>query len=109
MMRKIAWTPVTVLPCICEDIGDVMEDFGLLSVDEVNGKLVNELDGLASVGYTSETRENIQRIFEKIRSETYMNSLEVEDVLYIEPDVKVEYICQGRHFTLIMRVKGGEV
>lgn len=82
-----------------------MTEVKLTTVEEVNEQLKSRLGELAFSNYSPDTDTTIQRIFKEVGVEAHPQTLELEDVQYFEHDLKIEYQCQNRHYTMILSCK----
>lgn len=82
-----------------------MTEVKLTTVEEVNEQLKSRLGELLFSNYSPDTDTTIQRIFNEVAIEAHPQTLELEDVKFFEHDLKIEYQCQNRHYTMILSCK----
>ena len=72
------------------------------TVEDVNEELKYELGKLNFSNYTENTDKEIEKVFENIGVRALPLSLILEDIQFFEHDLKIEYLCQNRHYTMIL-------
>lgn len=75
------------------------------TVEDVNEELKYELGKLSLTNYTENTDKEIEKVFENVGVRALPLSLILEDIQFFEHDVKIEYLCQNRHYTMILGCK----
>ena len=71
-----------------------MTEVKLTTVEDVNEQLKSRLGELLFSNYSPE-----------VAIEAHPQTLELEDVKYFDHDLKIEYQCQNRHYTMILSCK----
>ncbi|MBO7691831.1 MAG: hypothetical protein J6T10_04255 [Methanobrevibacter sp.] len=79
-----------------------MVDIKFNTVEDVNEELKRELGKLLFTGYNSKTDEQIEKIFKDVAIKSAPQSLILEDIQFFDHDLKIEYQCQNRHFSMIL-------
>lgn len=77
------------------------------SIDEINDMLKYEMESVFSKEYSLETEQYIVSIFNKLNDKIKPQTIVLQDIKYIKPALKVEYLVDNKHFTLIVDVKRG--
>lgn len=75
------------------------------TVEDVNEELKYELGKLNLTNYTKNTDKEIEKVFENVGVRALPLSLILEDIQFFEHDLKIEYLCQNRHYTMILGCK----
>lgn len=75
------------------------------TVEDVNEELKYELGKLNFTNYTKNTDKEIEKVFENVGVRALPLSLILEDIQFFEHDLKIEYLCQNRHYTMILCCK----
>lgn len=75
------------------------------TVEDVNEELKYELGKLNFTNYTKNTDKEIEKVFENVGVRALPLSLILEDIQFFEHDLKIEYLCQNRHYTMILGCK----
>lgn len=75
------------------------------TVEDVNEELKYELGKLNFTNYTKNTDKEIEKVFENVGVRALPLSLILEDIQFFEHDLKIEYLCQNRHYTMILACK----
>lgn len=75
------------------------------TVEEINEQLKSELGKLMFKGYSYNTDKEIEKVFKDVANFAAPQSLVLEDIQFFEHDLKIEYLCQNRHYTMILGCK----
>ena len=75
------------------------------TVEEINEQLKSQLGKLMFKGYSYNTDKEIEKIFKDVANFAAPQSLVLEDIQFFEHDLKIEYQCQNRHYTMILGCK----
>ena len=73
------------------------------TVEEINEQLKSQLGKLMFKGYSENTDKEIEKVFKDVANFAAPQSLVLEDIQFFEHDLKIEYQCQNRHYTMILR------
>jgi hypothetical protein len=79
-----------------------MVDIKFNTVEDVNDELKRELGKLIFTEHNSKTDEQIEKIFKDVAIKSAPQSLILEDIQFFDHDLKIEYQCQNRHFSMIL-------
>lgn len=82
-----------------------MTEVKLTTVEEVNEQLKSRLGELMFKGYSENTDKEIEKVFKEVEKFAAPQSLVLEDIQFFEHDLKIEYQCQNRHYTMILGCK----
>ena len=82
-----------------------MTEVKLTTIEEVNEQLKSRLGELLFSNYSPDKDTMIQRIFNEVAIEAHPQTLVLEDIQFFEHDLKIEYLCQNRHYTMILACK----
>ena len=74
-------------------------------VEEINEQLKSQLGKLMFKGYSYNTDKEIEKVFKDVANFAAPQSLVLEDIQFFEHDLKIEYLCQNRHYTMILGCK----
>lgn len=72
------------------------------TVEEINEQLKSQLGKLMFKGYSYNTDKEIEKVFKDVANFAAPQSLVLEDIQFFEHDLKIEYLCQNRHYTMIL-------
>lgn len=72
------------------------------TVEEINEQLKSQLGKLMFKGYSYNTNKEIEKVFKDVANFAAPQSLVLEDIQFFEHDLKIEYQCQNRHYTMIL-------
>lgn len=72
------------------------------TVEEINEQLKSQLGKLVFKGYSENTDKEIEKVFKEVEKFAAPQSLVLEDIQFFEHDLKIEYQCQNRHYTMIL-------
>ena len=72
------------------------------TVEEINEQLKSQLGKLMFKGYSENTDKEIEKVFKDVANFATPQSLVLEDIQFFEHDLKIEYLCQNRHYTMIL-------
>lgn len=72
------------------------------TVEEINEQLKSQLGKLMFKGYSYNTDKEIEKVFKDVANFAAPQSLVLEDIQFFEHDLKIEYQCQNRHYTMIL-------
>jgi FKBP-type peptidyl-prolyl cis-trans isomerase (trigger factor) len=72
------------------------------TVEEINEQLKSQLGKLMFKGYSENTDKEIEKVFKDVANFAAPQSLVLEDIQFFEHDLKIEYQCQNRHYTMIL-------
>lgn len=72
------------------------------TVEEINEQLKSQLGKLMFKGYSENTDKEIEKVFKDVANFAAPQSLVLEDIQFFEHDLKIEYLCQNRHYTMIL-------
>jgi FKBP-type peptidyl-prolyl cis-trans isomerase (trigger factor) len=72
------------------------------TVEEINEQLKSQLGKLLFKGYSENTDKEIENVFKEVEKFAEPQSLILEDIQFFEHDLKIEYQCQNRHYTMIL-------
>lgn len=75
------------------------------TVEEINEQLKSQLGKLLFKGYSYNTDKEIEKVFKDVANFAAPQSLILEDIQFFEHDLKIEYLCQNRHYTMILGCK----
>lgn len=75
------------------------------TVEEINEQLKSQLGKLMFKGYSENTDKEIEKVFKEVEKFASPQSLVLEDIQLFEHDLKIEYQCQNRHYTMILGCK----
>ena len=75
------------------------------TVEEINEQLKSQLGKLLFKGYSENTDKEIEKVFKDVANFAAPQSLVLEDIQFFEHDLKIEYQCQNRHYTMILSCK----
>lgn len=75
------------------------------TVEEINEQLKSQLGKLMFKGYSYNTDKEIEKVFKDVANFAAPQSLVLEDIQFFEHDLKIEYLCQNRHYTMILSCK----
>lgn len=75
------------------------------TVEEINEQLKSQLGKLIFKGYSYNTDKEIEKVFKDVANFAAPQSLVLEDIQFFEHDLKIEYQCQNRHYTMILGCK----
>lgn len=75
------------------------------TVEEINEQLKSQLGKLMFKGYSYNTDKEIEKVFKDVANFAAPQSLVLEDIQFFEHDLKIEYQCQNRHYTMILGCK----
>ena len=75
------------------------------TVEEINEQLKSQLGKLMFKGYSENTDKEIEKVFKDVANFAAPQSLVLEDIQFFEHDLKIEYQCQNRHYTMILSCK----
>lgn len=75
------------------------------TVEEINEQLKSQLGKLMFKGYSENTDKEIEKVFKEVANFAAPQSLVLEDIQFFEHDLKIEYLCQNRHYTMILACK----
>lgn len=75
------------------------------TVEEINEQLKSQLGKLIFKGYSYNTDKEIEKVFKDVANFAAPQSLVLEDIQFFEHDLKIEYLCQNRHYTMILGCK----
>lgn len=75
------------------------------TVEEINEQLKSQLGKLMFKGYSYNTDKEIEKVFKDVANFASPQSLVLEDIQFFEHDLKIEYLCQNRHYTMILGCK----
>ena len=75
------------------------------TVEEINEQLKQELGKLTFTNYTPNTDKEIEKVFKDVGVKSAPQSLILEDIKFFEHDLKIEYQCQNKHYTMILGCK----
>lgn len=75
------------------------------TVEEINEQLKSQLGKLMFKGYSYNTDKEIEKVFKDVEKFAAPQSLVLEDIQFFEHDLKIEYLCQNRHYTMILGCK----
>jgi len=75
------------------------------TVEEINEQLKSQLGKLMFKGYSENTDKEIEKVFKDVGNFAAPQSLVLEDIQFFEHDLKIEYQCQNRHYTMILGCK----
>ena len=75
------------------------------TVEEINEQLKQELGKLTFTNYTPNTDKEIEKVFKDVAVKSAPQSLILEDIQFFEHDLKIEYQCQNKHYTMILECK----
>ena len=75
------------------------------TVEEINEQLKQELGKLTFTNYTPNTDKEIEKVFKDVAVKSAPQSLILEDIQFFEHDLKIEYQCQNKHYTMILGCK----
>ena len=75
------------------------------TVEEINEQLKSQLGKLMFKGYSYNTDKEIEKVFKDVANFAAPQSLVLEDIQFFEHDLKIEYLCQNRHYTMILSSK----
>lgn len=81
----------------------MLDNVKLTTVEEVNEQLKHELTPFLFKEYTDDIKAGINQVFIDVGERAKPQSLVLEDVQYFDHDVKIEYECQNKHYTMILR------
>ncbi len=79
-----------------------MIDVKFNTIEEINEELKSQLGELMFKGYSDNTDKEIVRVFQEVEKFAAPQSLVLEDIQLFEHDLKIEYLCQNRHYTMIL-------
>lgn len=79
-----------------------MIDVKFNTIEEINEELKSQLGELMFKGYSDDTDKEIVRVFKEVEKIAAPQSLVLEDIQFFEHDFKIEYLCQNRHYTIIL-------
>ena len=82
-----------------------MTEIKFNTVEEINEQLKQELGKLIFTGYTQNTDKEIEKVFKDVAIKSAPQSLILEDIKFFEHDLKIEYQCQNKHYTMILECK----
>lgn len=82
-----------------------MTEIKFNTVEEINEQLKQELGKLIFTGYTPNTDKEIEKVFKDVAIKSAPQSLILEDIKFFEHDLKIEYQCQNKHYTMILERK----
>lgn len=82
-----------------------MTEVKLTTVEEINEQLKSQLGKLMFKGYSYNTDKEIEKVFKDVANFAAPQSLVLEDIQFFEHDLKIEYQCQNRHYTMILGCK----
>ena len=82
-----------------------MTEVKLTTVEEINEQLKSQLGKLMFKGYSYNTDKEIEKVFKDVANFASPQSLVLEDIQFFEHDLKIEYLCQNRHYTMILGCK----
>lgn len=74
------------------------------TVEEINEQLKSQLGKLMFKGYSYNTDKEIEKVFKDVANFAAPQSLVLEDIQFFEHDLKIEYLCQNRHYTMFYRL-----
>ena len=72
------------------------------TIEEINEQLKSQLGKLMFKGYSYNTDKEIEKVFKDVANFAAPQSLVLEDIQFFEHDLKIEYLCQNRHYTMIL-------
>ena len=75
------------------------------TAEEINEQLKQELGKLCCTNYTPNTDKEIEKVFKDVAVQSAPQSLILEDIKFFEHDLKIEYQCQNKHYTMILSCK----
>ena len=73
-----------------------------ITIEDINEEIKNQLGSLCFTNYTYDTNKKIEQIFKDIGVNALPQNLMLEDIQFFEHDLKIEYQCQNRHYTMIL-------
>lgn len=82
-----------------------MTDIKFNTVEEINEQLKQELSKIAFTYYNQNTNKDIEKVFKDVAVKSAPQSLILEDIQFFEHDLKIEYQCQNKHYTMILGCK----
>lgn len=75
------------------------------TTEDVNDILKDKLTDIIFNKYDQDSYDKISTIFEKVAKEIEPQTLELQDIKFIKPALKLEYEIQGKHFTMVIDIK----
>ena len=72
------------------------------TVEEINEELKSQLGKLMFKVYSENTDKEIEKVFKEVEKFAAPQSLILEDIQFFKHDLKIEYLCQNRHYTMIL-------
>jgi hypothetical protein len=75
------------------------------TAEEINEQLKQELSKVLFTPYNQNTDKEIEKVFKDVAVKSAPQSLILEDIQFFEHDLKIEYLCQNRHYTMILGCK----
>lgn len=79
-----------------------MFDVKFNTIEEINEELKSQLGKLMFKNYSDNTYKEIEKVFKDVEKFAEPQSLVLEDIQFFEHDLKIEYQCQNRHYTMIL-------
>lgn len=79
-----------------------MFDVKFNTIEEINEELKSQLGKLMFKNYSDNTYKEIENVFKDVEKFAAPQSLVLEDIQFFEHDLKIEYQCQNRHYTMIL-------
>lgn len=81
----------------------MIDNIKLTTVEEINEQLKHELTPFLFQENTDDLKAGIKQVFIDVGERANPQSLVLEDIQYFDNDVKIEYECQNKHYTMILR------
>jgi hypothetical protein len=75
------------------------------TTEEINEQLKQELGKLFFTPYNQNTDKEIEKVFKDVAIKSAPQSLILEDIKFFDHDLKIEYQCQNKHYTMILSCK----
>ena len=75
------------------------------TAEEINEQLKQELSKVLFTPYNQNTDKEIEKVFKDVAIKSAPQSLILEDIKFFEHDLKIEYQCQNKHYTMILSCK----
>lgn len=75
------------------------------TTNDINNMLKDEMEAVMNMEYSLETEQFIVDMFDKINKKINPQTLELQDIKFIKPALKLDYLIDGKQFTMICDVK----
>lgn len=82
-----------------------MTEIKFNTVEEINEQLKQKLSKISFTNYSQNTDKDIEKVFKDVAIKSAPQSLILEDIQFFEHDLKIEYQCQNKHYTMILECK----